>query len=156
MSRKGVRIKKRKVQDLKYNDRLVGKFVNQLMLDGKKSVAEKVFYSALDHIAEKKGEDGLKLFKKAIDQVKPVLEVRSRRVGGANYQVPVEVRPERKLSLAIRWLVNYSRQRSEKGMHLRLAGEFLDVLENRGGSMKKREDVHRMAEANRAFAHFRW
>lgn len=126
------------------------------MLDGKKAVAEKIVYGALDKMAEKKQDEGLKLFKQAVENIKPVLEVRSRRVGGANYQVPVEVRVDRKVSLAIRWLVNASRQRGEKVMVDRLAGELMDALENRGGAIKKKEDVHRMAEANRAFAHYRW
>ena len=156
MSRKGPSIKKKSYTDPRFKDKLVGKFINKLMWDGKKSVAERVFYNALDIVSEKKNDEPLKLFKQALENVKPVLEVRSRRVGGANYQVPVEVRAERKVSLAIRWLIGFARSRGETSMEKKLAGELMDALENRGGAIKKREDVHRMAEANRAFAHYRW
>lgn len=156
MSRKG-NIPKRKVQpDPKFHDKLVSKFVTKLMSDGKKSLAEGVVYKAFDILQKKLNDEPLKLFKQALDNIKPVLEVRSRRVGGATYQVPVEVRPDRRVSLGLRWLVEYSRQRGEKTMHDRLAGEIMDALNNRGASIKKREDVHKMAESNRAFAHYRW
>jgi len=126
------------------------------MYDGKKSTAEQLFYGALNIIKGKTGEDPLKIFQKALDNVKPVLEVKSRRVGGANYQVPIEVNPTRKISLSIRWLITHSRLRKEKSMRERLAAEFMEAAENRGASVKKREEVHRMAEANKAFAHYRW
>ncbi len=156
MSRKG-NIQKRKVlPDPKFHDKLVSKFVTKLMEDGKKSLAEGVVYKAFDILQKKLNDEPLKLFKQALDNIKPVLEVRSRRVGGATYQVPVEVRPDRRVSLGLRWLVEYSRQRGEKTMQDRLAGEIMDALNNRGASIKKREDVHKMAESNRAFAHYRW
>jgi small subunit ribosomal protein S7 len=126
------------------------------MLDGKKSTAEKIFYKALDVLAEKTGEDAIRAFEKAIENVKPHLEVKSRRVGGATYQVPVEVRPDRQVSLSIRWIITYARGRGEQGMVARLSGELLDAFNSRGGAVKKKEDTHRMAEANKAFAHFRW
>ena len=142
--------------DPKYHDRLVAKFMNSIMLDGKKSTAEKIVYGAFD-IVEKRGSDNpLEVFKKAVENVRPMLEVKSRRVGGSTYQVPVEVRPERRNALAIRWLISYSRGRGEKTMRERLAGELLDAASNRGAAVKKREDTHRMAEANKAFAHYRW
>ncbi len=156
MSRKGQAPVRKIHPDPKYKDKIVAKFINRLMWDGKKSVAEKSFYSSIEILANKSGDDGLKLFKQALENVKPILEVRSRRVGGANYQVPVEVRPERKLSLAMKWIVGSARSRGEKSIEERLAGEFFDALNNRGSAMKKREEVHKMAEANRAFAHFRW
>ena len=157
MSRKGQAPKRKIIPDPKYKDKLVGKFINQLMYGGKKSVAEQILYNAMDIAAEKENaEDHLKLFKQAIENVKPKLEVRSRRVGGATYQVPVEVRPERKVSLSIRWIIQNARSRGDKSMEERLAGELLDAYLKRGGAIKKREEVHKMAEANRAFAHYRW
>lgn len=156
MSRKGQAPKRKILPDPKFKDKVISKFINNLMWDGKKSVAEKVFYKSLE-IAEEKGNDeGLKIFRQALENVKPSIEVRSRRVGGSNYQVPVEVRAERKISLAMRWLIIASRARGEKSMEQRLAGEYIDAINNRGAAIKKREDVHKMAEANRAFAHFRW
>jgi len=142
--------------DPKYNDRLVTKFVNSLMLGGKKSVAEKIVYGAFDLIAERSGEEPLDVFKKAFENVRPLLEVKSRRVGGSTYQVPVEVRPDRRNALVIRWVLAASRGRGEKTMCERLAAELLDAANNRGASVKKKEDTHRMAEANKAFAHYRW
>jgi len=141
--------------DPKYNDRLVAKFVNSLMLDGKKSLAERVFYGAMDAIEEKLKEDPLKVFKRALDNVKPMLEVRSRRVGGATYQVPVEVRPDRRTALCIRWIIENARSRDKK-ISNGLAAEIIDASNNTGGSIRMRENVHRMAEANKAFAHYRW
>ena len=156
MSRKGQAAKRKILPDPKFKDKVIAKFINNLMWDGKKSVAERVFYKSLE-IAEQKGNDeGLKIFKQALESVKPAIEVRSRRVGGANYQVPVEVRAERKMSLAMRWLIGASRARGEKSMEQRLAAEFLDAVNNRGSALKKKEEIHKMAEANRAFAHFRW
>jgi small subunit ribosomal protein S7 len=156
MSRKG-QIRVREVPaDPKYHDRTVAKFMNVVMERGKKSLAEQIFYHALDLAAERSKEDGLVVFKRALDNVRPAVEVRSRRVGGANYQVPSEVRPVRRNSLAMRWLVTAARARGEKSMEERLAAEILDAAANRGGAVKKREDTHRMADANRAFAHYRW
>ena len=156
MPRKG-EVKRREVlSDPKYHDRLVAKFVNSMMSDGKKSTAERILYGALDQVAERAKEDALTVFKRCLDQVKPQVEVRSRRVGGATYQVPVEVRPQRRLSLAMRWIVQHSRARPEKSMVAKLAREIVDAANNRGGAMKKKEDTHRMAEANKAFAHYRW
>jgi small subunit ribosomal protein S7 len=142
--------------DPKYKNSLVAKFVNNVMRRGKKSVAERILYGALDIIQERAKEDPLKLFEKSVNNVKPIIEVKSRRVGGATYQVPTEVRPERRTALAIRWLINYAKDRSEKSMEEKLAGELIDAANNRGGAVKKREDVHKMAEANKAFAHYRW
>jgi small subunit ribosomal protein S7 len=142
--------------DPKYKSELVSKFINGLILKGKKSTAETIFYSAMDLIEAKMKQDPLTVFKKAMENVAPVLEVRSRRVGGATYQVPVEVREKRRRSLAIRWLVNYSVQRSERTMAERLANEIMAAFKNEGSAIKKKEDTHRMAEANKAFAHFRW
>jgi len=142
--------------DPKYKNILVAKFVNNVMKRGKKSVAERILYGALDLIQERSKEDPLKLFEKSVNNVKPIIEVKSRRVGGATYQVPTEVRPERRTALAIRWLINYSKERSEKSMEEKLAAELMDAANNRGGAIKKREDVHKMAEANKAFAHYRW
>ena len=142
--------------DPKYNDRLLAKFINAVMLDGKKSTAEHIVYGAFDLVQERAGDEPLETFKKALENVRPVLEVKSRRVGGSTYQVPVEVRSARRDALAIRWIVGNARSRSEKTMQERLAGEFLDAANNRGASVKKREDTHRMAEANKAFAHYRW
>jgi len=134
----------------------VNKFVNSMMWDGKKSTAQSIFYDAMKKLEEKGGDEALKLFKKAVENAKPVLEVKTRRVGGANYQVPVEVNADRRTSLAIRWILTYSRSRGEKGMVDKLSNELLDAANNRGASIKKKEDVHRMAEANKAFAHYRW
>ncbi len=140
-----------------YGSPLVTKFVNTIMHDGKRSVAERILYRSLDIIRERTGDDPLKVFKKAVENVKPSLEVKSRRVGGSNYQVPIEVNPNRRLSLSIRWLVGYARQRGDgKTMEEKLANELLDASNMRGGAVKKREDTHRMAEANKAFAHYRW
>jgi len=156
MSRKG-QIRVREVPaDPKYHDRTVAKFMNVVMERGKKSLAEQIFYHALDLVAERSKEDGLVVFKRALDNVRPAVEVRSRRVGGANYQVPSEVRPVRRNSLAMRSLVAAARARGEKSMEERLAAEILDAAANRGGAVKKREDTHRMADANKAFAHYRW
>jgi len=142
--------------DPKYNSRLVAKFINNVMNCGKKSIAESIFYGALDLIEQRSKQDPLDVFHKAMDNVRPVIEVKSRRVGGATYQVPVEVRQDRRDALAMRWLIGYSRNRSEKTMVQRLAGELQDAAQSRGGSVKKREDTHRMADANKAFAHYRW
>ena len=157
MPRKGPVPKREVPPDPKYGSVLAAKFINYLMWDGKKSVARRIFYEALERSGEKlKGEDPYKVFEKAVENVKPLLEVRSRRVGGATYQVPVEVRPDRQRALAIRWILAAARNRGEKTMVERLAAELLDAYKNRGAAIKKREDTHRMAEANRAFAHYRW
>jgi len=156
MPRKGEVKRKDVLPDPKYQDRTVTKFINSMMHDGKKSVAEGILYDALDLVAERSREDAIGVFRRALDQVKPLVEVRSRRVGGATYQVPVEVRPQRRMSLAMRWLVQHARARPEKSMVERLAGEVLDAANGRGGAIKKKEDTHRMAEANKAFAHYRW
>ena len=142
--------------DPKYHDRNVAKFINAVMLRGKKATAEQIVYGAFDLVQERSGDEPLEVFKKAIENVRPVVEVKSRRVGGSTYQVPVEVRSERRNALALRWLVDNARKRSEKTMRERLAAEFLDAANNRGASVKKKEDTHRMAEANKAFAHYRW
>jgi small subunit ribosomal protein S7 len=142
--------------DPRQHDRLVGKFINTLMTRGKKQTAQRICYGAFDRIQEKTGNDPVKIFRAAIDNVKPVVEVKSRRVGGASYQVPVEIRPSRRLSLAMRWITAYAKARGGKSMSDKLAGELLDAANNTGASVKKREDVHRMAEANKAFAHYRW
>jgi small subunit ribosomal protein S7 len=142
--------------DPKYNDRVVAKLVNILMLDGKKSTAERALYGALELVAKRTSEDPIKVFKKSLDNIRPVLEVKSRRVGGSTYQVPVEIRAERRTSLAMRWLVKYADARAEKTLTDKLAGEIVDAYNNRGSAVKKREDTHKMAEANRAFAHYRW
>ncbi len=156
MPRKG-EVKRREVlPDPKYQDRSVTKFMNAMMHDGKKSLTERILYGALDLVGERAKEDAIGVFKRALEQVKPLVEVRSRRVGGATYQVPVEVRPQRRGSLAMRWVVQHARARPEKSMVERLAGEILDAANGRGGAMKKKEDTHRMAEANKAFAHYRW
>ena len=156
MPRRG-RIAKRDVlADPVYNSKLVTRLVNSIMLDGKKGVAQKIVYGAFDIVAEKTGKDALDAFTEALENIMPVLEVKSRRVGGATYQVPMEVRPERRQTLGLRWLTAYARARSEKTMRERLAGEIMDALNNTGGACKKREDTHKMAEANKAFAHFRW
>ena len=156
MPRKG-EVKRRDIlPDPKYHDRTVTKFMNAMMHDGKKSLTERTLYGALDLVVERSKEEALGMFKRALDQVKPLVEVRSRRVGGATYQVPVEVRPQRRVALAMRWIVQNARARPEKSMVERLAGEILDAANGRGGAMKKKEDTHRMAEANKAFAHYRW
>jgi len=142
--------------DAKYGDLIVAKFINSLMLDGKKTKARKVVYDAFDIIEERTKKPGLEIFKKAISNVQPVIEVRSRRVGGATYQVPTEVRPERRIALAMRWIKNYSRDRNDKSMSLKLASELIAASTGEGSSVKKKEDTHRMAEANKAFAHFKW
>jgi small subunit ribosomal protein S7 len=148
--------KRRILPDPKYGDRMIAKFCNIVMMDGKKSTAEKIVYGALDIIQQRYKEDPLEVFRKALDAVKPKVEVKSRRVGGATYQVPVEVRAERRVALAMRWLVTYSRERGEKTMVERLAAELKEAAEGRGNAVKKREDVHKMADANKAFAHYRW
>ncbi len=142
--------------DPKFHDRLVTKFINNLLKEGKKSTAERIFYGAMDIIEKRTREEPMKLFKKALDNVRPVLEVKARRVGGATYQVPVEIRAQRRTALAIRWVLTYSRDRGEKTMMERLAAELIDAANSRGNSIKKREDTHKMAEANKAFAHYRW
>lgn len=155
MSRKHKAEIREVLPDPRYNDLTVTKFINGLMLQGKKSAAEKIFYGALNIAASKVGEDGLKVFKKALNNVKPVVEVKSRRIGGATYQVPVEVKPNRKQSLAIRWLRDYAKERSGKSMMEKLADEMIDAANNRGGAIKKKEDVYKMAEADKAFAHLK-
>jgi small subunit ribosomal protein S7 len=145
-----------RVEDPKFGDVLVSQFINSLMLDGKKSIAQRIMYDAFDIIEERSGQPGVEVFRKAMNNASPLIEVRSRRVGGATYQVPTEVRPERKTALAIRWLINYSRARGEKSMAQRLAMELLAASNNEGTTVKKRDDTHRMAEANKAFAHFRF
>ena len=156
MPRKGPAPKRDVLPDPRFGGRVVTKFINRMMVDGKKSVAEKIFYTAIEEVAQKTNEEPLKVFEKVLENVKPQMEVKSRRVGGATYQVPMEVRPARQESLAIRWLVTYARSRGEKGMVARLAAEFLDAVNNRGGAIKKKDDTYRMAEANKAFAHYRW
>lgn len=148
--------KRTPLPDPLYNSALVSSFINVVMKKGKKSTAEQLVYRAFSKIQDRTSDDPLKVFKKAVDNVKPTLEVKSRRVGGSNYQVPVEVRPERRMSLSLRWLVNFARSRPEKSMVDKLANELMDAAGNRGGAVKKREDTHRMAEANKAFAHYRW
>ena len=156
MPRKG-EVKRRDIlPDPKFHDRMVTKFINSMTHDGKKSLTERIFYDALDLVGERAKEEALGVFKRALEQVKPMVEVRSRRVGGATYQVPVEVRPERRQALAIRWLIIAARSRNENTMEERLSGELLDAANNRGTAVKKREDTHKMAEANRAFSHYRW
>jgi len=156
MARRRVAAKREIIPDPKYHDKVVAKFINDLMRSGKKSTAEKICYGAFDILEEKYKDDPVKVFKKALGNTKPAVEVRSRRVGGATYQVPVEVRPERRQTLASRWLITYAKARAGKNMVDKLANELIDAAENRGGAIKKREDVHRMAEANKAFSHFRW
>ena len=148
--------KRKIIPDPKFKDKLISKFTNTLMFGGKKATAEGILYGALDIIKDRHKEDPLEVFRKALDNVKPKLEVKSRRVGGATYQVPVEVRPERRVALAMRWLVTYSRSRGEKTMRERLASELVDAAQNRGNAVKKKDDTHKMAEANKAFAHYRW
>lgn len=142
--------------DPKYNDRTVAKLINILMIHGKKSTAERALYGALELVAKRTNDDALKVFKKSLDNIRPVLEVKSRRVGGSTYQVPIEIRADRRTSLAMRWLVRYADARTEKTLTEKLAGEIVDAFNNRGAAVKKREDTHKMAEANRAFAHYRW
>ncbi len=156
MPRKGHIAKREVPADPVYNSTLVTKFVNSMMWGGKKSTAQGIFYDSMKNLEQRGGDDALKLFKKAVENCKPVLEVKTRRVGGANYQVPVEVNADRRTSLAIRWIVSYSRARGEKGMIEKLSNELLDAANGKGAAMKKKEDVHRMAEANKAFAHYRW
>jgi len=156
MPRRRIVARRQVLPDPKYKSELLAKFINMLMEDGKKSVAESIIYKALDQVAEKKGGEPLDLLQQAMENVRPVVEVKSRRVGGATYQVPVEVRPARRNSLAMRWLIDASRKRSEKSMALRLAGELMDAANEQGAAVKKRDDSHRMAEANRAFSHFRF
>jgi len=156
MPRRRIITRRAILPDPKYGDETVAKFINIVMKHGKKSVAERIVYGALARIAEQTKGDELEIFTKSLDHVRPVVEVKSRRVGGSTYQVPVEVRPVRRTTLAMRWLVEAARKRSEKSMGLRLAGEILDAYEKKGTAIKKREDVHRMAEANKAFSHFRW
>ena len=156
MPRRGNIPKRQPIPDPVYQSPLVTKFVNCMMLDGKRSTAERIFYGAMTMVEERAGDEALKVFRKAVDNVKPAVEVKSRRVGGSNYQVPVEVRPARRTALALRWLIGYSRQRPEKSMTERLANELLDAAQLRGNAFKKKDDTHRMAEANKAFAHYRW
>jgi small subunit ribosomal protein S7 len=156
MPRRREVVKREVLPDPKYGDKLVTKFINNLMWDGKKSIAESIFYGSMDIIKERTGEDPLTVFQQALSNVKPTLEVKSRRVGGATYQVPVEVRAGRKNALAMRWLIGFARERGEKTMEARLAGEFMDAASNEGASIKKKQDTFRMAEANKAFAHYRW
>ncbi len=156
MPRRATVAKREILPDPVYNSQLVTRFINVVMLRGKKTVAERIFYGALKQIESRTGDDPLKVFKRAVENVKPHVEVRSRRVGGSTYQVPVEVRTERSLSLSIRWLIGFASKRHEKTMVEKLAGEFLDAANNRGGAVKKRDDTHRMADANKAFAHYRW
>lgn len=156
MGRKKKAIEREILPDPIYGDRLASKFINCLMLKGKKSIAEHILYSALSQVSQKTGQDPVTVFRTAIENVKPTLEVRSRRVGGATYQVPVEVRPSRRQSLAIRWLIHAARSRSERGMANKLAQELIDAANNQGIAIKKKQDTHRMAEANKAFAHYRW
>jgi small subunit ribosomal protein S7 len=156
MPRRRVAAKREILADPKFGSQTLAKFINMVMLDGKKSVAERVMYGALDQAIEKKGGDPLELLDAALESVRPAVEVKSRRVGGATYQVPVEVRPNRRNALAMRWLIEAARKRSEKSMVGRLAGELLDASEQRGAAVKKKEEVHRMAEANKAFSHYRW
>ncbi len=144
------------IPDSKYNNKLISKFIKSMMRDGKKSIAERMLYGAFDIIEERTNESPLKIFEKAIDNVRPLIEVKSRRVGGSTYQVPTEIRPSRRTALGIRWIIGFARKRPEKSMAKKLAGELLDAANNRGASAKKREDTHKMADANKAFAHYRW
>jgi small subunit ribosomal protein S7 len=156
MSRRQSAVKRETPADPQYGSTTVSKFINSLMLDGKKSTAERIFYGAMQVIEEKTGQPAINVFKQAVNNVKPMLEVKSRRVGGATYQVPVEVRPERRNALALKWLIGYSRQRGDKTMAERLANELMAAARNEGNAIKKKDDTHRMAEANKAFAHYRW
>jgi small subunit ribosomal protein S7 len=156
MSRRQRAVKRETPPDPQYGSTTVSKFINSLMVDGKKSVAERIFYDAMTLIEEKTGQPAINVFKQAVNNVKPVIEVKSRRVGGATYQVPVEVRPERRNALALKWLIQYSRQRGDKSMSERLGNELMAAARNEGNAIKKKDDTHRMAEANKAFAHYRW
>jgi small subunit ribosomal protein S7 len=156
MPRRGHVPKRKALPDPIYQSPLVTKFINCMMLDGKRSTAESIFYTAMESIKDRSSEEPLTIFRKAVDNVKPALEVKSRRVGGSNYQVPIEVRPQRRMALALRWLISFARARPEKSMNDKLANEIMDAASGRGAAFKKREDTHRMAEANKAFAHFRW
>ena len=156
MPRRGNVAKRDVLPDPMYNSKLVTRLINNIMYDGKKGVAQKIVYEAFEIVEEKTGKNALEVFEQAMENVMPSLEVKARRVGGANYQVPIEVRPERRQTLGLRWLTNYSRARSEKTMRERLAGEIMDACNNTGAAVKKREDTHKMAESNKAFAHFRW
>jgi small subunit ribosomal protein S7 len=156
MSRRHAAIKRKILPEPKYGDVILAKFINNLMIDGKKATAEGIVYGALETVKAKTGQDPIEVFHQVLENVKPAVEVRSRRVGGATYQVPIEVRPVRGQALAMRWLIGLSRKRSENTMTERLAGEFLDAFNNRGASVKKREDTHKMADANKAFSHYRW
>ena len=156
MPRKGHVAKRDVLPDPIYNSKLVSRLINSIMIDGKKGIAQTILYDAFNLIAEKTGREPMEVFNEAIENIMPILEVKARRVGGSNYQVPVEVRPERRVTLGLRWLVQYSRNRNEKTMQQRLANEIIDAAGNSGASVKKREDTHKMAEANKAFAHYRW
>ncbi|HEY9428911.1 MAG TPA: 30S ribosomal protein S7 [Gemmatimonadaceae bacterium] len=156
MSRRQKAIKRPVLPDARYDSQTVSKFINTLMIQGKKSIAERIFYGAMDIVESRTGQPGVNIFKQGLQNIKPVVEVKSRRVGGATYQVPVEVRPERRTALAMRWLMMYSRQRSEKSMAEKLAAEIIAASKGEGNSIKKKDDTHRMAEANKAFAHYRW
>src|SRR5436190_7160426 len=156
MSRRRAAVKRQVLPDPKFGDEVVTKFMNCLMYEGKKSVAERIVYGAFDRIQKRSGQDPIRVFHEALTNVRPSVEVRSRRVGGATYQVPVEVRTDRSIALGMRWIVQAARSRGEKGMMLRLAGELIDAYESKGAAVKKREDTHKMAKANQAFAHFRW
>ena len=156
MPRRGNIAKRDVLQDPVYGSKLVTRLINNIMIDGKKGVAQKIVYDAFDIVAEKTGKDALEMFEQAMENVMPVLEVKARRMGGATYQVPMEVRPERRQTLGLRWITKYSRERNERTMKERLAGEILDALNSTGGACKKRDDTHKMAEANKAFAHYRW
>ncbi|MCP8618050.1 30S ribosomal protein S7 [Salirhabdus salicampi] len=156
MPRKGPVAKRDVLPDPLYNSKLVTRLINQIMVDGKRGIAQKILYNAFELVKERSGQDAMEVFEQALKNVMPVLEVRARRVGGSNYQVPVEVRPERRQALGLRWIVNYAKLRGEKTMEERLANEILDAANNTGAAVKKREDMHKMAEANKAFAHYRW
>ena len=156
MSRRNKSVKRPVPPDPRYDSQTVSKFINTLMIQGKKSIAERIFYGAMDLVESRTGQPGVNIFKQALQNIKPVVEVKSRRVGGATYQVPVEVRPERRTALAMRWLMSYSRQRSEKSMAEKLAAEIIAASKGEGNAIKKKDDTHRMAEANKAFAHYRW
>ncbi|MDD2628245.1 MAG: 30S ribosomal protein S7 [Clostridia bacterium] len=156
MPRKGHLVKREIMPDAVYGSKVVTKLINKVMWDGKKTIAEKIVYSAFKQVEEKTGRNALDVFQQAMENLMPVLEVKARRVGGATYQVPIEIRPERRQTLGIRWLVEYSRKRNEHGMEEKLANEIMDAINNQGGAFKKKEDIHRMAEANKAFAHYRW
>ena len=148
--------KREVLPDSRYRSRLLAKFINKLMFDGKRSIAQRIMYNAMDTIKDRSGDDPLRVFEKAMDNVRPMIEVKSRRVGGSTYQVPVEIRPDRRQALAMRWIIGFARSRGEKSMATRLAAELMDASQGRGSSVKKKEDTHRMAEANKAFAHYRW